>query len=422
MPESFADWLEYIQALHPREMELGLERVARAHRNMGAPAPAPKVVVVAGSNGKGSCIAALERMARAADWRVGAYTSPHLRRFTERLRVDGAESDEADWRRAFAAVEAARDEPLTFFEFTTLAALRLLADAEIDLALLEIGLGGRGDAVNIISADVAALVGVDLEHTEILGADRERIGAEKAAIFRRGRPAVCGDREPPRSVRRAAEAVGAQWFGAGEQFDFEARGDGGWRWRGRDAAGAEAEVGNLPAPRLPASAVGAALQVWRLLRVAPGAEELKAGVEAELPGRWQRTRRDGCELLLDVAHNPAAARALAGHLRRLRATPALAVCGMLADKDARGFARELAPAIETWFVAAPSTPRAASAEALASAVRSAGGEVAARTSSVATALTLAARARRDGQLVVVCGSFYTVAEALADAPASALAV
>ena len=413
---SFSDWLDAIEALHPLEMELGLARTERVYATLGRPSAGKKTVVVAGTNGKGSCIAALESMALRAGLRVGAYTSPHLRRFSERLRIDGRELEEAAWSAAFADVEAARgDVALTFFEFTTLAALRLLGDAEVDLALLEVGLGGRGDAVNIISADVAAVVGVALDHTEILGADRERIGAEKAAIFRRDRPAVCGDADPPASVRGMAGEIGAVWHGLGEQFRFEpeAGRPARWRWLGRGYCGDSVEYRDLPAPRLPASALATAFQVWHLLRVAPCRAELVAGVRATLPGRWQLLRRDGATLLLDVAHNPAAARALAAHLRRLRPrSRALAVCGMAADKDMQGFARALSPQVESWFVAAPPTPRAASAATLAQAVRAAGGHVAAQENSLTSALARALASRQGDQLVVVCGSFHTVGNAL----------
>ena len=240
-------WLAYIERQHPRTIELGLERVREVATRLGLERPAAQVVSVAGTNGKGSTVAFIEAIARAGGWKVGAYTSPHLLRYNERVRIDGREASDEALAGAFAAVEAARGStPLTYFEFGTLAALWLFQRAGLDLAVLEVGLGGRLDAVNLVDADVAVITTVDIDHTDWLGSDRESIGAEKAGIARPWKPLVLGEVDSPSSVLRHAYAIGANALRLGSDFFHEPVDEGHWRWR---EVGAELL---LPNPQLAA--------------------------------------------------------------------------------------------------------------------------------------------------------------------------
>ncbi len=407
--KSFSQWLQRIEALHPEEIELGLERLQQVAARMEPLLPGTTVLTVAGSNGKGSCIAVLEGMALCEGIRVGAYTSPHLLHFTERLRIDGRPLPAADWCAAFERVEAARaGVPLTFFEFTTLAALHLLREKQVQLALLEVGLGGRLDAVNLVEPEIAVLCSVDLEHQQWLGEDRESIGREKAAIFRPGRIAVCGDRAPPDSVLRAARDT--QWYCLGEHFDFVETAQH-WSWSG-GRRGRRRRLCDLRCPQLAPESAAVALQAWHCLYPERSSRAtLEAGLGVSLPGRRQAMRRGEHSLLLDVAHNPAAARGLCSFLGE--GAKYRAVCGMLADKDSRAFVAALAPAVATWYLAQPGTGRAMPVARLQEAVRAAGGNCRGAYASVSEALCAAAADAKAGEPILVTGSFYTVAEVLA---------
>src|SRR6476620_4643558 len=246
-PRALADWLAYIERPHPKSIELGLDRVREVPVRMRLARPPRQVVTVAGTNGKGSTVAFLESIARAAGWKVGAYTSPHLLAYNERVRIDGADAADDALVAAFDAVEAARgDTPLTYFEYGTLAALWLFQRNDLDLAVLEVGLGGRLDAVNLVDADVAVITTVDLDHQDWLGNDREAIGGEKAGIARAGRPLVLGEDDPPSSVLGRAYAIGASAIRAGCDFFFSPMEAGHWQWR---EIGADLE---LPLPRMAA--------------------------------------------------------------------------------------------------------------------------------------------------------------------------
>mgnify|MGYP005849401785 CR=1 FL=1 len=334
-----AAWLERLEALHPTAIDLGLDRVRRVHQRLGAPRPGNRVVSVAGTNGKGSTVATLDALLRAHGYRVGQTTSPHLLRFNERIVLDDREFADADIVASFERIEAARTvEPpvsLTYFEFGILAALDLLARGAPDLAILEVGLGGRLDAVNIIDADLAVITAVDLDHQAWLGDDRETIGVEKAGILRSGRPVVIGDRDPPGSVTAAARSLEAPAQCIGRDFDLRPDADG-WVFHGRDRSGAGVQLQRLPAPRLHPDAVATALQAALTLGLKPDRERVARLLEVQqLAGRMQRLRRGGVELLLDVAHNPHASRALAQRLRADgRTRPRQALFGTFADKDA----------------------------------------------------------------------------------------
>ncbi|WP_028920775.1 bifunctional tetrahydrofolate synthase/dihydrofolate synthase [Pseudoxanthomonas suwonensis] len=406
-------WLEHIERQHPRNIELGLERVREVAARLGLQRPAAQVITVAGTNGKGSTVAFVEAIARAGGWKVGAYTSPHLLRYNERVRIDGVEASDEALAEAFAAVDAARgDTPLTYFEYGTLGALWLFERAGLDLAVLEVGLGGRLDAVNLVDPDVAVVTTVDIDHVDWLGHDREAIGAEKAGIARAWKPLVLGEIDPPSSVLRHAYAIGANAIRLGSDFFHEPVDDTQWRWR---EVGAELL---LPMPRLPApvqlaNAATAIAALRALPRELPEQAYADGVAAATLPGRLQRFERDGVEVVLDVAHNPQAARELAAWLALQPPAPTAAVFAALADKDVAGVVEPLAGAVARWHLAGlDGIARGEAVDAFAG--RLAGTAVAggSRDASVADALQRALRASAPGERVLVFGSFHTVAQAL----------
>ncbi|PJK00719.1 bifunctional tetrahydrofolate synthase/dihydrofolate synthase [Lysobacteraceae bacterium NML91-0213] len=414
MPNTLPEWLEYIERQHPRSIELGLDRVRAVAARMGLVAPARQVITVGGTNGKGSTVAFIEAMARAAGWRVGAYTSPHLLRYNERVRIDGDEVDDAALVSAFAAVEAARgDVALTYFEFGTLAALQLFAAAGLDLAVLEVGLGGRLDAVNLVDADVAVITTVDLDHQDWLGNDREAIGAEKAGIARAWKPLVLGETRPPSSVIGHAYRVGASAIVHGSDFFVDPVDAGHWRWRELNFAL------ELPRPRLAGDVQlrNAAVAIAALRALPDGLPEAAFGegvAAARIDGRLQRFEpRSGIEVLVDVAHNPQAARTLAAELAaRPVAGRTRAVYAALADKDSAGVVAALAHVIDEWRVAGLTGPRALDADAFARRLHGTAAEHALRSVTVGDALGAALAAAGPGDRIVVFGSFHTAAEAL----------
>jgi dihydrofolate synthase/folylpolyglutamate synthase len=356
--KTLADWLDYQQRTHPRAIELGLDRVREVWRRMGAPAPAPVVITVGGTNGKGSTVAFLEAMLAAMGKRVGCYTSPHLLRYNERIRVAGTDAHDAALIDAFERIEAARAAdsiepvPLTYFEFGTLAALWIFAQSELDVAVLEVGLGGRLDAVNIVDADAAIVVTVDLDHQDWLGNDLDGIGREKAGIFRKDRPAVVGMREPPRGLLEEAARIGAHVLQAGRDYRLVAPADA-WCWE------CEGTALMLPEPDLAAPCqidnAAAAIMALHSLRERLGwdAGAIARGVrEARVPARLQRLqKRAAPDLVIDVGHNPQAARVLA---QWLAAHPPrgrnIAVFGALSDKDVGGIVAPLIPQIARWHL------------------------------------------------------------------------
>jgi dihydrofolate synthase / folylpolyglutamate synthase len=414
-PRTLGDWLAYIEQQHPKSIEMGLDRVREVATRLSLENPAARVITVGGTNGKGSTVAFIEAIARAAGWKVGAYTSPHLLRYNERVRIDGADADDAALVEAFEAVEAARgDTALTYFEFGTLAALWLFQRSGLDLAVLEIGLGGRLDAVNIVDADVAVITTVDIDHTDWLGNDRETIGAEKAGIARAWKPLVLGEVDSPSSVLRHAYAIGANALRLGSDFFHEPIDSQRWRWR---EVGAELE---LPSPALsaPSQRANAATAI-AALRALPGEtlpdDAFARGVAAAaLPGRLQRFERDGVDVVLDVGHNPQAARELATWLQ---AHPAVGttrvVFAALVDKDVRGVVDAFAGAPLPWFLAGLALgARSQTAEQLSVRLHGALAGTTILHAGVQDALQAALAASTPGDRVLVFGSFHTIADAM----------
>ena len=426
MARSLADWLDYIERQHPKSIEMGLDRVREVARRMGLGKPAKRVVIVGGTNGKGSTVAFIEAIARAGGWKVGAYTSPHLLRYNERVRIDGEEAGDDALAEAFEAVETARlsllapgegkgEIPLTYFEFGTLAALWLFRRSELDLVVLEVGLGGRLDAVNIVDADVAVITAVDIDHTDWLGPDRESIGAEKAGIARAWKPLVLGETDPPSSVLRHAYAIGASAIRAGSDYFHEPVDDGHWRWR---EVGFEIELPNpqLDAPAQRANAAAAVAALRALDAKLPAAAFAQGIADARLPGRLQRFIRDGVEVRIDVGHNPHAARELAAWLRtRQGEGRTLAVFAALADKDVAPVVEAFNGLVDGWLLAGidDAGPRNQDAQALATRLVATNAGAGERHATVAGALAAALAQARAGDLVLVFGSFHTAAAALA---------
>ncbi|MFZ5655382.1 MAG: bifunctional tetrahydrofolate synthase/dihydrofolate synthase, partial [Pseudomonadota bacterium] len=422
-PNSLADWLALLESRHPVAIELGLERVARVADRLSLERPAARVITVAGTNGKGSCVALIEALALRAGLRTGTYTSPHLLAYNERIRLDGRAVTDAALCDAFARIEAVRGEVrLTYFETGTLAALLLMEAAAPDLAVLEVGMGGRLDAVNIVDPDVAVITSIDLDHQAWLGPDRNSIGVEKAGIARPGIPVICGDPQPPPAMLEVLGALGSPPLILGDP-DFSQR----WTENGlsltcRAPGGGRIVHPGLPAPQLPPASAACAVQALVALDMAPAPQQVAAVFrQTGLAGRFQRLRHRDRELILDVAHNPAAALLLA---RRLAAEGwprrrGHAVFGALADKDIPGLVAPLAPLVGHWHCTElPGIARAAPAARLIGVLYNlprAGSPpavVAAARPDPLSAFSHALETSRPGDWILVFGSFHTVAPVL----------
>jgi dihydrofolate synthase/folylpolyglutamate synthase len=417
MPRTLEDWLDHQQRLHPRAMDFTLDRVRTILARLGLLDGGPPTYTVAGTNGKGSVTALIESVQRAAGRRTGLYTSPHLARYQERIRIDGREIDEPALLAAFERVEAARGElALTYFEYGTAAALAAFDAAGVGVRVLEVGLGGRLDAVNAVDPDVAVVTSIGLDHCEYLGDTLEAIGAEKAGIFRPGRPALFGSAEMPASVAAVAARVGARLERLGTGFAAEVGADGRWSWR-RGARRLE----DLPPPAL-AGAVqyanaATALAALDAAGALPGTPAVARGLESvRLAGRFDvRPDANGVEWVFDVAHNAAAATVLSANLRARPAPRTWFVAGILRDKDAPAIARALGPATgpaDDWCAVTLDGERGTDGAALADTLAVALGRPVAHAASVEAGCERAATRATAGDRVVVFGSFHTVGPAL----------
>lgn len=427
---TLADWLLCLERIHPKTIEMGLERIDRVRAELDL-VPSFPIITVGGTNGKGSTCAMMEALLSRAGYRVGCYTSPHLLRYNERVRIGRREASDDELCNAFSVVESARIRSgvsLTYFEFGTLAAVELFRRAKVDVAILEVGLGGRLDAVNIFDADCAVLTSVDFDHMDYLGNTREEIGWEKAGIFRSGKAAVCAEPDIPASVRHHADAIGANLMHIGEHFGYSTRAGGsGWSYWGSGG-----KRHSLPYPALRgayqlnnASASLAALDSLKnSLPITMG--DIRQGLlDVIWPGRFQVLPGHPVTVL-DVAHNPGAARALASSLDSMgRYQKTYAVFGMLRDKDIAGVASALAARVDIWLAAGIDAPRGASADEVIRALEEAGvgkegqgeqGEQGEETilsfPDPAAAYAFACEQASGNDRICVFGSFHTVAEVL----------
>jgi dihydrofolate synthase/folylpolyglutamate synthase len=434
MPNTLAGWLTYLESLHPKTIALGLERVAQVKQRLNLNPDFP-VITVGGTNGKGSVCAMLESILHAAGYRVGCYTSPHLLHYNERVRIAKRQASDAELCAAFEKVEEARrggvgrasaregdvgmnpdlQVPLTYFEFGTLAAMQCFIGHKVDVAILEVGLGGRLDAVNVFDSDCAVVTSVDIDHTDYLGETREEIAFEKAGVFRSGKVAICADAEVPQAIRSYAQQIGAELWCIGQEFGFQQNQQ---QWNYRSKSGAR---NALPYPALRgafqlnnASAALAALDALKEKLPVSMAAVRRGLVEVQLAGRFQFVPGKPT-LILDVAHNPHAARSLAQNLAGLPPCPhTYALFAMLKDKDMAGVAAALDAHIDTWLIAGITAPRGATAGELAQVLRQTGvrGEIQ-TFENIAGALRYAYNAAGENDRIAAFGSFYTVAEAMA---------
>ncbi|MDH5446434.1 MAG: bifunctional tetrahydrofolate synthase/dihydrofolate synthase [Gammaproteobacteria bacterium] len=413
--KTLVEWLNWQESLHPQTIELGLERVSEVFQRLHSDPPPFKIITVAGTNGKGSTVALLESILRAAGYKTGAYTSPHLLEYNERISLNGAHASDEQICQAFDRIDQARgDTSLTYFEFGTLAALDIFYQAELDIAILEVGLGGRLDAVNIVDSDIAIITSIGLDHTDWLGDNRESIAREKAGIMRQNRPVICSEQDIPQTIYKEAERRGSELFCLGREFHYELY-EEFWSW-----SGPEEESINLPFPIQTgahqlrnASAVIMALNL--LAESFPVRyEHIQQGLtSAQLAGRLQHLQ-DKQNWLVDVAHNTQSIEALAAHFKSDSTEKQVhAVVGMLKDKDIRSNLMTMQDVVTDWYCVELAGPRGASAEELKQVLQN---FVPADTiqcfDNVPSAMQAVENRANSEDVRLVFGSFYTVAEAL----------
>ena len=418
-PGSFTtldQWLPWLGTLSPREIDLGLDRVSTVLGVLNLP-PAERVINVAGTNGKGSSAAVLEALLANAGHKIGCYTSPHLLRYNERIRIDGHAASDAEIIAAFERVQAARlDVPLTYFEFGTLAALVVFADAGVDTLVLEVGMGGRLDAVNAVEPDACLITNIAQDHTAWLGADTESIAGEKAGIMRASKPVIFGAPECPNAIIEHARNIGADLWLAAEDFGFEISSDAAalWSWHGR-----QIELTALCPPALAgsiqiqnAAAALAVIEAMGLEQILTTATVNDALGTLALPGRFQvvNARRTW---VLDVAHNPAAATVLGASLAAMAHDGRItAVVGMLADKDVQGIVKPLSHLVNSWIAVPVEGTRAEPAAALAKTIANCSMKPCLIVAAISDALDFADRRAAQDDMILVTGSFYAVGPAL----------
>ena len=410
-----SDWLTWLETLSPKEINLGLLRVQLILDRLELPRPA-HVLLIAGTNGKGSSVAMTDALLRASGQHVGAYTSPHISRYNERIVVDGVAASDAEIVAAFERIEAVRgDTELTYFEFGTLAAAVVFAAAELDVWVLEVGLGGRLDATNAISPTASLITNISLDHCDWLGDDVETIAVEKAGVMRSGVPTVFGAVDVPDSIKTQAETTAAILLLLGRDFDFEVGEDDQWNWRGpsgelqglqRPGLAGEFQKGNAAAvlALLDAAGFEGAINAQLINRVLP---------KVSLPGRLQRLVSDGHEWLIDVAHNPAAAEVLARTLGSMESSGStFAIAGLLNDKDVAGVIGPLAEHVDTWVAMTAASDRAIPANELARQIANITGKSCLVTESPQEAIEFTRRNASENDRILATGSFFTVGPVL----------
>ena len=421
MPHSLEGWLEHIDRQHGQVIDMGLDRVRLVLERLQVDRTRlGRVITVAGTNGKGSTVAVLDLVLRAQGFRVGTYTSPHLLRYNERVRLDGEDLDDQSLCKSFAQVEAARaDTPLTYFEFGTLAAIASFANMGVDFTILEVGLGGRLDAVNVIDPDLALITTVDIDHVDWLGNDREVIGREKAGILRPGIPFVCGDLAPPDSLRSQVQLLACSGYWRNLDFSIEDAASaqkgsiqsGQWNWHGQTRSHQSLQRNGLPGLSVPRDNVAAALQALAILEALPDEEQLAHILEGvSVPGRFYQVAKQP-QVVLDVGHNPQAARYLAERIRQVGGRWRAVYSGLV-DKDIVQVLSELTGVVSCWYSAPLDCERAATQEVLASSFAKAGVSQVQWASTISEAFQQALSDAEADEHVLIFGSFYTVAAVL----------
>jgi len=414
--ESLSDWLDWQEHLHCRPIDLGLDRVRSVLQRLHDQRPPFRVIAVAGTNGKGSSVAMLEAIIRAAGYRVGAFTSPHLLNYNERIRIGGAALPDEEICRAFGRIDGVREPvTLTYFEFSALAAIDIFYRSDIDVAVLEVGMGGRLDAVNVLDADIALITSIGIDHCRWLGNDRESIAREKAGVMRGGAPVVVADRRPPQSLLNHAAELGSPCFVSGDDFDYRQT-PPTWEW-----CSGERVIASLPLPVLrghhqldnAAGVIMVAQLAEPWLKI--GREHVEAGLRSvNLAGRFQCRERRSVTEILDVAHNPAAAEVLAVTLGGLPcAGVTRAVFAILKDKDIAGVVAAMTPVVDRWYIGSLSEERGAAAQEVEQrAAQFLPGRDANGYPDVQSAYRAAWSDAEPGDRIVVFGSFYTIADVL----------
>ncbi|WP_318470620.1 bifunctional tetrahydrofolate synthase/dihydrofolate synthase [Photobacterium leiognathi] len=402
---SLSIWLKYLEQLHTSAIDLGLDRVKAVGQKADLLKPAPCVITVAGTNGKGSTCAMLEAILIEAGYKVGVYSSPHLVRYNERVRINNQELDDSEHTKAFASVEAARgDISLSLFEFGTLSALTLFKNHQVDVVVLEVGLGGRLDATNIVDHDVSVITSLAIDHVDWLGDNIDVIGYEKAGIFRSGKPAICGQPHPPATVPAHADDIGAELYQVGYQFEYQVE-DNHWNWQ----CGAF-DLTLLPLPNLPLPNAATALMALGAAELDISEENIINGLKkAQLPGRMQRVSEQPL-IIMDVAHNPHSAEYFANQLSKIKQKEGKnkihAVVAMLHDKDIASTIAAMRDTVDDWYPASLTGPRAATAEEILQHLPANCVGFDKPESAFDQALTQAG----EDDMVIVFGSFYTVGQ------------
>ncbi|WP_318474690.1 bifunctional tetrahydrofolate synthase/dihydrofolate synthase [Photobacterium leiognathi] len=402
---SLSIWLKYLEQLHTSAIDLGLDRVKAVGQKADLLKPAPCVITVAGTNGKGSTCAMLEAILIEAGYKVGVYSSPHLVRYNERVRINNQELDDSEHTQAFSSVEAARgDISLSLFEFGTLSALTQFKTHQVDVVVLEVGLGGRLDATNIVDHDVSVITSLAIDHVDWLGDNIDVIGYEKAGIFRSGKPAICGQPHPPATVPAHADDIGAELYQVGYQFEYQIE-DNHWNWQ----CGAF-DLTQLPLPNLPLPNAATALMALGAAELDISEENIINGLKkAQLPGRMQRVSEQPL-IIMDVAHNPHSAEYFANQLSKIKQKEGKskihAVVAMLHDKDIASTIAAMRDTVDDWYPASLTGPRAATAEEILQHLPANCVGFDKPESAFDQALTQAG----EDDMVIVFGSFYTVGQ------------
>lgn len=413
--DNLSDWLTHLEKLHPNAIELGLTRITKVGESLNLINFDAKVITVAGTNGKGTTCAYLERMLIDSGFKVGVYSSPHIHRYNERLRINGHELNDQVHCEAFAVIEAGRLETsLSYFEFATLACLQILKQQQCDYILLEVGLGGRLDATNMVESDVSVVTTIGIDHIDWLGSDREVIGFEKAGVFRPSKPAICGELDIPQSIIKHANAISANLKCAGHDFKFELISESEWLWHGKTT------IGPIKQTLMPIQNASTALAVIESLNLSLSTEQLIDSVQsASLAGRLQKLDNAACDLYIDVAHNPQSAEYLASQLARLKAQKGdnckiHAIVGMLSDKDMSATLTATNQQIDNYNFVNLDCYRGATAEMLLAAYQNSENNQHNVTcfENVISAVNKVVDNAEASDIVIVFGSFHTVSDIL----------